>query len=170
MGVVVPPAPSAEPPETPEPAEAGPEEVVTEPGLPPVEPPSTPERLDTGPEEVAVEPTLPLVEPPGSPQPEYPVVDETAPLLPEDDSEGEQPRPDRRESETRYWRRAGWRWGIGAAVLAASLAGPGVYWLKGKYQRDLTEIQQAYLQEKAHAERLAAELARLRKELDEARE
>ena len=42
-------------------------------------------------------------------------------------------------------------------MLAASLAGPGVYWLKGKYQRDLTEIQRAYHQEKAHAERLAAD-------------
>ena len=54
-------------------------------------------------------------------------------------------------------------------MLAASLAGLGVYWLEGKYQRDPAEIQQAYHQEKTHMGRPAAEMARLRKELEKAR-
>ena len=190
VGVVVPPALSTEPPETPEPAETGPEEVVAAPGVPPVappstpepidtapeevavepmlslvEPPSTPEPIDTGPEEVAVVPTLPLMDAPGRPQPGHSLVDETAPLLPEDSSEGAHPRPHRRESESRYRRRAKRRWSIATTALTASLAGLGVYWLEGKYQRDPAEIQQAYHQEKTYTGRPAAEMARRWKEL-----
>ncbi len=145
MGVVVPLAPSEEPPDSPEPAEADPEKIVVVPRLPPVEPP-------------------------GSPQPRQLLVDETAPLLPDDRSKGEHPRPGRRESKSRYRHRTKWRLSIGAAALTVSLAGPGLYWLKREFQRDPAEIQQAHDLGKVHADRLATEMPWLREKLEETHE
>lgn len=155
MGVVVPAPPSAEPPVAPERTEGCTEEVVVAPGSPLVEPPSIPKPIDTAPEEVAVVPTLPLMETPVRPQPGHPLVEETAPVPPEEGAEEEHPRPDRIEGDSRYWRRT--RRTIGAAALAASIAGAGVYWLNEEYQRYPAEIQPAYRQEKAHTGRSETE-------------